>query len=84
MNSIKLIPFEYVINDTYERIINNKPYDDKLKPYSVDFLELILEGLIEREEYMKCQVIHDFMKTRYDHISNYECIKKLSQINNDF
>lgn len=69
---IKLKTKKIVMSEIYDRIIDNKPFDTKLKPYDKKIIEELLSYYEELEEYEKCNKIHLFMKDRYNHSQNFQ------------
>ena len=69
--TLKLRTLDSLANETYERISQNKPYDKKLKIYSKDEIEFILSYFEKKEDYEKCNIIHTFIKNRFNHKSGF-------------
>ena len=63
MIKIKLINSDEI----YQSIINNKPFDKNLRPYSKSEVQSALNQFIESEEYEKCSIIRDFINRRFEH-----------------
>jgi hypothetical protein len=59
-----------LMNSTLDRIKCGVYFDENLKPYKKDFLEMVLNFFQEKERYEECTVIRDVIKNRFDH----ECI----------
>jgi hypothetical protein len=59
------------MNEIYIRISQDKPFDDKLKPYKESQIKEVLEYFEDREDYEKCQIISDFINKRFNHVTNY-------------
>jgi len=59
------------MDEVYQRISENKPFDINLKPYKESQIREVLEYFEEREDYEKCQIISDFLNIRFNHITNY-------------
>ncbi len=68
---IKIRTAYSVMNEIYERISQNTPFDKKLKPYSKKKVESVKFFFEEREEYEKCHIINKFIKERFDHNINF-------------
>jgi hypothetical protein len=71
MNYLKLRTLNSFMNEVYQRISENKPFDSNLKPYKESLIREVLEYFEEREDYEKCQVISDFVNKRFNHVTNY-------------
>lgn len=56
----------------FDRLSKGKFYNRKLKIYSKEYLESILEDLVEEEKYEKCILLKKFIKKRFKHKSNYK------------
>lgn len=69
--TLNLRTLDSLANEIYERIAQDKPYDKKLKIYSKDEIEFILSYFEKREDYEKCNIIHTFMKNRFNHKSRF-------------
>jgi protein-arginine kinase activator protein McsA len=67
MIKIRLINSEEI----YQSIIENKPFDKNLRPYSKIEMESVLNQFIESEEYEKCSIIRDFINRRFEHNSGF-------------
>jgi len=59
------------MDEMYDRILQNKPFDSRLKPYSKNNLKQLLSYLEQIEEYEKCQIINIFIKKRFNHKYNF-------------
>jgi hypothetical protein len=59
------------MENIYNRICENKPFDEKLKPYSKKDLKKLLFYLEQKEEYEKCQIVNNFIKERFNHKYNF-------------
>lgn len=55
----------------YQRICNNRPFGNNLKPYPKNILNEVLEYFEKKEEFEKCQFIKDFIKDRFNHNKKY-------------
>lgn len=71
MSYIKLRTLNSFMNEVYDRISQNKPFDDKLKPYKESQIKEVLEYFEDKEDYEKCQVISKFINERFNHDINY-------------
>lgn len=71
MSYNKLKTLNSFMIEIYNRISKDKPFDDKLKPYKKSQIEEVLEYFEDREDYEKCQIISDFIKKRFNHVTNY-------------
>lgn len=71
MSYIKLRTLNSFMNEIYNRISQNKPFDVKLKPYKESQIKEVLEYFEDKEDYEKCQVLSDFINERFNHITNY-------------
>lgn len=61
-----------VMLEIYERIISNKPFDTNLKLYSKEQIESVIKFFEKKEDYEKCQLLHNFIKNRFNHNLGYE------------
>jgi hypothetical protein len=68
---IKLHSYDYLINNSFSRIKNNKPFDEKLKPYTIEFIDEMLLYFKTKEEYEKCQFLLDF-KEKLNHENGFK------------
>jgi hypothetical protein len=59
--------YQYLMEITFDRIKNNKEWDETFKPYSVKFLDKMLQYFTEREEYEKCSVIYKLKEKKIKH-----------------
>ena len=71
MSYNKLRTLNSFMNEIYIRISQDKPFDDKLKPYKESQIKEVLEYFEDREDYEKCQIISDFINKRFNHVTNY-------------
>ena len=72
MESISLKSYATLMNSSYERISEGKPYDAKMSPYSKEFVEKMIAYFEESEEFEKCAKLSEFRRSRFDHEKNYE------------
>ena len=54
--------------EIYERILSNKPFDKKLRPYTKLEFQETLKFLEDKEDYEKCQLLLSLIKKRFDHL----------------
>jgi hypothetical protein len=59
------------MNEIYQRLSENKPFDINLRPYKESQIKEVLEYFEDREDYEKCQMISDFINKRFNHVTNY-------------
>jgi hypothetical protein len=59
------------MNEVYDRVSKNKPFDDKLKPYTKSQIKKVLKHFEDKEDYEKCQVLSDFINERFNHVNNF-------------
>jgi hypothetical protein len=59
------------MNEVYQRIFENKPFDKNLKPYKESLIRDTLLYFEEKEDYEKCQVISNFLNQRFNHVTNF-------------
>jgi hypothetical protein len=71
---LTLKSYEYLMQDTYNRIELKKHYDLDFKPYTKKFLKKTMKHFEYKEEYEKCKVIHDFISSRFNHELNFNNI----------
>jgi hypothetical protein len=45
------------MNEVYNRISQNKPFDKTLKPYKKSHIDEVLEYFEDREDYEKCEML---------------------------
>jgi hypothetical protein len=70
--SLKLRSYDFLIQSTFDRIKEGKIFDNKLKPYSQEFLEKILQYMEERERYEDCLILQNIINKRLNHDNNYK------------
>lgn len=63
---------DYAMCEMFERIKQNKPFDKNLKPYKKELIEKIINYFIVTEEYEKCELLNNFLKTRFNHEISYK------------
>jgi hypothetical protein len=71
MSYLKLRTLNSFMNEVYQRISENKPFDINLKPYKEEQVREVLEYFEDREDYEKCQVISNFLNKRFNHTTNF-------------
>jgi hypothetical protein len=71
MSYTKLRTLNSVMNEVYNRISQNKPFDKNLKPYKKSYIDEVLEYFEDREDYEKCQILSDFINSRFNHVTNF-------------
>lgn len=71
MSYLKLRTLNSLMNEIYERVSQNKPFDSNLRPYKESQIKDVLDYFEEREDYEKCQVLSDFLNLRFNHVTNY-------------
>jgi hypothetical protein len=71
MSFLKLRTLNSFMNEVYQRISENKPFDINLKPYKEEQIREVLKYFEDREDYEKCQVISNFLNIRFNHTINY-------------
>ena len=71
MSYLKLRTLNSFMNEVYQRISENKPFDINLKPYKEEQIREVLEYFEDREDYEKCQVISNFLNKRFNHTTNF-------------
>ena len=71
MSYLKLRTLSSLMNEIYERVSQNKPFDLNLKPYKESQIKDVLSYFEEREDYEKCKVLYDFINKRFNHVTNY-------------
>ena len=70
--SLKLRSYDFLMQSTFDRVKEGKIFDNKLKPYSQEFLEKILYYMEERERYEDCLILHNIINKRLNHDNNYK------------
>ena len=70
--TLKLRSYDFLIQSTFDRIKEGKIFDNKLKPYSPEFLEKILRYMEERERYEDCLILQNIINKRLNHDNNYK------------
>jgi hypothetical protein len=71
MSYIKLRTLNSLMNEVYDRISLNKPFDSNLKPYKESQVREVLDYFEDKEDYEKCQILSDFINQRFNHVTNY-------------
>ena len=69
--SFKLKTLNSFMYEIYNRLSENKPFDNKLKPDKESKIKEVLEYFEKQEDYEKCQIISDFLNKRFNHTQNY-------------
>lgn len=68
---LKLRSVDSVMYELYHRIESNKSYDINLNIISKNKIESLLNFLEDKNEFEKCNVILNFLKSRFNHDENY-------------
>lgn len=63
--------YDFLINNSYDRINEGKHFDEKLKPYTKEFIKDMIQYFELKEEFEKCQTLKRF-NDRFDHEKNYK------------
>jgi hypothetical protein len=63
--------YDFLINNSWERIFIGKNYDKNLKLYTKSFIEEMIYYFEIKEEYEKCQFLKEYISKRFDHEKNY-------------
>ena len=63
--------YDFLINNSYDRIKEGKLFDEKLKPYTKEFIKDMIQYFELKEEFEKCQNLKKF-NDRFDHEKNYK------------
>lgn len=71
MSYLKLRTLSSLMNEIYERVSQNKPFDSSLKPYKQSQIKDVLDYFEDKEDYEKCQILSDFINERFNHVTNY-------------
>lgn len=69
---ISIKSYHKLAEEVFIRINKNIPYNTQLKPYTKKFILEITKYFEDKEEYEKCHILNLFIKSRFDHESNYE------------
>lgn len=64
--------YEYLMEKSFERIKNNKEWDETFKPYNIKFLDKLLEYFTEKEEYEKCSIVYKLKEKKIKHEDKYD------------
>lgn len=64
---IRLKSVESTMNEIYQRVVQNKPFDKNLKIYSKEKIEEVLSFFEKIEDYEKCHKLKLFIKERFNH-----------------
>jgi hypothetical protein len=56
----------------FNRCKIGRPFDEKCKPFSKEFLETILSYLESNERYEDCQIIKKLINQRFNHELNFK------------
>jgi len=70
--SLKLRSYDFLMQSTFDRVKEGKIFDNKLKPYSQEFLEKILHYMEKRERYEDCIILQNIINKRLNHDNNYK------------
>jgi len=60
------------MKQSLERIKKNIPYNHKLKIYTKEFIEKMVNYYEEIEEYENCHILLKFIEQRLNHEKNYD------------
>lgn len=69
---LSLKSFQYLMEITYQRIEQNKEWDENYKPYSLTLINKLLEHFEQQEQYEKCAVIQKLKEKKLNHKDNYD------------
>ena len=69
--NLNIHSYDYLMNNSFDRIKDGKVYDNKLKTYSLDFIKELISFFEKKEEFEKCQLLIKFIE-RFDHDKNYK------------
>jgi len=72
LDNMVMKSYEYLMQDTFNRIKGGKITDENFKPYTEEFIKKILQYFENKEEYEKCKTISDFLNIRFNHDLNYK------------
>ncbi len=72
LDNMVMKSYEYLMQDTFNRIKEGKITDENFKPYTEEFIKKILQYFENKEEYEKCKTISDFLNIRFNHDLNYK------------
>jgi hypothetical protein len=64
--------FNFLMNECYERIKSNTPYDKDLKIYKVDYINEVIHYFELREEFEKCKYLKDYLESKLNHDFGYK------------
>ena len=63
--------YDYLMTESYKRIVSGKPYDVNFKPYTGDFIDKLIRFFESEEEYEKCKTLQDFKNIKLNHELGY-------------
>ena len=69
---LSLKSFQYLMEITYQRIEQNKEWDENFKPYTTQLLDKLLQHFEESEDYEKCAVVQKLKEKKLNHKENYD------------
>jgi hypothetical protein len=66
--------YDFLMQSTFDRILEGKLFDNNLKPYSQDFLKKVLKYLESKERFEDCFILEKIISNRSNHDKNYKTI----------
>ena len=71
IQALTIKSYSYLMNSSYERIEQGRPYDVSLKSYDSIFIERMIAYFENLEEFERCAKLVEFKNSRFDHEKNY-------------
>jgi|LakMenEpi03Aug12_release.lakeMendotaPanAssembly.Ray.scaffolds.fasta_scaffold3400256_2 hypothetical protein len=63
---IRIKTVDSVMCEIYQRIVNKKPFDKNLKPYSKEKIEKVIEYFENKEDYEKCHELSSYINLNHE------------------
>lgn len=64
--------YDNLIIDSFNRIKNGFYFNENYQPYTEEFMNVMIEYFISKEEYESCQILKNLMNKRFTHENGYE------------
>lgn len=68
---IQLRTIKSLVEEIHKRIVENKPFDNNLKPFSHEKVKMALDYFEHYEDYEKCHLINEFINKQFKHGNDY-------------
>jgi hypothetical protein len=61
---LEIKSYDTLVRSSFERISKGIPYDEKLIPYKMGFIDECIEYFESREDFEKCMTLSNFKESR--------------------